>query len=101
MALIIPQIRLPQSPPFDISLYNNAVEIRASALKHGCLSGDVVHAITHALVAYDDLDDPFVLYLGPDTSGAILEVMTTVDDQGGETVFHAMSMRRKYRRLLP
>jgi hypothetical protein len=84
-----------------IMLYNIAVEIRSSALKHGCSSEDVLHAITNALAAYDDLDDPYVLYLGPDSHGSILEVMTAVDERGEEIAFHPMRMRRKYRRLLP
>jgi hypothetical protein len=77
------------------------VEIRNSAFKHGCDPEDVLHAITNALAVYDDLDDPYILYLGPDTAGTILEVMTAVDEQGEEIAFHAMPMRRKYRRLLP
>jgi len=87
--------------PSDISLYNTLVEIRDSALKHGCSPNDVLHATTNALVAYDDLDDPYVLYLGPDTAGTLLEVLTAIDEQGEEVAFHAMPMRRKYRRLLP
>ncbi len=87
--------------PPDISLYNTPVEIRDSALKHGCNADDVRHAIMNALVAYDDLDDPYVLYLGPDTAGTLLEALTVVDEQGEENAFHAMPMRRKYRRLLP
>ncbi|MDA8359907.1 MAG: hypothetical protein M0Z95_27220 [Actinomycetota bacterium] len=47
------------------------------------------------------MDDPYVLYLGPDTAGTLLEVLTAVDERGEEIAFHAMSMRRKYRRLLP
>ncbi len=58
------------------------MEIRDSALKHGCNADDVSHTITNALVAYDDLDDPYVLYLGPDTAGTLLEVLTAVDEQG-------------------
>ncbi|MDA8356629.1 MAG: hypothetical protein M0Z95_10140 [Actinomycetota bacterium] len=77
------------------------MDVRESALKHGCSADDVLHAITNALVAYDDLDDPYVLYLGPDTAGMLLEVLTAVDEQGEEIAFHAMPMRRKYRRLLP
>ena len=84
-----------------ISLYNTGVEIRDSALEHGCSPEDVRHAITNALVAYDDLDDPYVLYLGPDLAGSMLEVLTAVDDQGEEIAFHAMPIRRKYRSLLP
>jgi len=77
------------------------VECRDSAFKHGCGPEDIRHAVVNALAAYDDLDDPFVLYLGPDTTGALLEVLTVVDDQGEEVAFHAMPMRPKYRRLLP
>ncbi|MHB1783024.1 MAG: ribbon-helix-helix protein, CopG family [Acidimicrobiales bacterium] len=80
--------------PPNISLYNTLVEIRYSALKHGCSPNDVLHAITNALVAYDDLDDPYVLYLGPDTAGTLLEVLTAVDEQGEEIAFHAMPMRQ-------
>lgn len=58
-------------------------------------------AITNALAAYDDLDDPYVLYLGPETAGTRLEVLTAVDEQGEEIASHAMPMRRKYTRLLP
>ena len=87
--------------PPDISLYNTLVEIRDSTLKHGCDADNVRHAVTNALVAYEDLDDPYVLYLGPDIAGRLLEVLTAVDEQGEEIAFHAMPMRRKYRRLLP
>ena len=84
-----------------ISLYDRYVELRSSALKHGCDAGDILHAVANALAIYEDLDDPFVLYLGPDSTGALLEVMTAVDDRGEEIAFHAMPMRRKYRSLLP
>ena len=77
------------------------MEIRDSALKHGCDADDVSLTIKNALVAYDALDDPYVLYLGPETAGTLLEVLTAVDEQGEEIAFHAMPMRRKYRRLLP
>ncbi len=84
-----------------VVLYDNLVEVRESALKHGCSTEDIRHAITNALAAYDDLDDPYVLYLGPDIAGTLLEVLTAVDEQGAEIAFHAMPMRRKYRRLIP
>ncbi len=57
--------------------------------------------MTNALAAYDGLDDPYVLYLGPDIAGTLLEMLTAVDEQGAEIAFHAMPMRRKYRRPLP
>jgi len=92
-------LAVPFSPP--VLLYNNRVEVRESALKHGCSVDDIRHAITNALAAYNDLDDPYVLYLGPDIAGTLLEVLTAVDEQGEEIAFHAMPMRHKYRRLLP
>jgi hypothetical protein len=46
------------SPP--VLLYDNLVEVRESALKHGCAPDDIRDAITNALAAYDDLDDPYV-----------------------------------------
>ncbi len=58
--------------PPDILLYNILVEIRNSTLKHGCSPDDVRHAIANALTAYDDLNEPYVLYLGPDTAGTLL-----------------------------
>lgn len=83
-----------------LSLYDRSVELRSSASKHGCGADDILHAVANALAIYEDLDDPFVLYLGPDSTGALLEVMTAVDDHGEEIAFHAMPMRRKYRSLL-
>lgn len=75
--------------------------VRESALEHGCGADDIRHAVTNALVACDDLDDPYALHLGPDTAGTLLEVLTAADEQGEEIAFHTMPMRRKYRRLLP
>jgi plasmid stability protein len=59
-------------------LYDTLLEVRDSALKHGCSADDIRHAITNALAIYDDLDDPYVLYLDPDTAGTLLEVLTAV-----------------------
>lgn len=42
-----------------------------------------------------------MLYLGPDTAGTLLEVLTAVEALGEEIAFHPMPMSRKYRRLLP
>lgn len=91
----------PVGPDGLVLLYNAGVEIRSSALKHGCGPEDIHHAIMNALVAYDDAEDPYVFYLGPDSTGAILEVLTALDHQGDEIAFHAMPMRNKYRSLLP
>lgn len=77
------------------------VEIHPAAFKHGVGADDIAHALRNA-VAVDDLDDDLRLYLGPDRVGAILEVISVVgDDPSRELVIHAMTMREKYRRLLP
>ena len=56
-------------------------EIRESVLKHGCSVDDAYHAIINALAVHDDMDDPYVRYLGPDTTGELLEVLTAVDQR--------------------
>lgn len=52
-------------------------------------------------MAIDELDEDACLYLGPDRSGALLEVITLVREDGSELAIHAMPMRAKYQRLLP
>jgi hypothetical protein len=76
------------------------VEIHGSARRHGVADDDIRHAVNNAM-AIDDQDDDTRLYLGPSTSGALLEVATIVRDDGTELVIHAMAMRSRYRRLLP
>jgi hypothetical protein len=76
------------------------VEIHGSARRHGVADDDIQHAVNNAM-AIDDQDDDTRLYLGPSASGALLEVVTIVRDDGTELVIHAMPMRTKYRRLLP
>jgi len=76
------------------------VEIHSSARRHGVADDDIRHAVNNAM-AIDDQDDDTRLYLGPSTSGALLEVATIVRDDDTEVVIHAMPMRAKYQRLLP
>ncbi|ANZ39125.1 hypothetical protein BBK82_26655 [Lentzea guizhouensis] len=78
------------------------MEIRSSARKHGVSDADMRHAVEYA-VHEGEIDDdaPWrVLYLGPDTAGNLLEVITVEDDDGDEVVIHAMKMRPKYFPLL-
>jgi len=75
------------------------VEIFASARKHGVSDLDIEHAIQHALAAGEQ-DDGKVLYLGPDRSGNLLEVVAVLRDSGAEVVIHAMRMRRMYQTFL-
>jgi hypothetical protein len=77
------------------------VDVHRSALNHGVAVDDIEHAVRNAMTI-DDLDDGLRLYLGPDRSGALLEVVTLLRDEPmPELVIHAMPMRAKYRRLLP
>lgn len=76
------------------------MDIHPSARKHGVADEDIEHAMTHALTI-DDQDDDTRLYLGPARSANLLEVVTIVRDDGSELAIHAMTMRLKYRRLLP
>ncbi|MGH9918261.1 MAG: hypothetical protein ACRD6W_05245 [Nitrososphaerales archaeon] len=62
---------------------------------------DILHVVTHALYVGDDGDDPDkALYLGPDQSARLLEVVVVVLEDGTDVVIHAMKMRQKYEPLL-
>ena len=75
-------------------------EIHRSALEHGVAAADIKHAVEHVMVS-DLLDDDLVLYLGPSRSAALLEVVVLPRSGRDDLVIHAMTMREKYRRLLP
>ncbi|MEO5678867.1 MAG: hypothetical protein ABIS47_04275 [Acidimicrobiales bacterium] len=75
------------------------MEIYRSARRHGVKDADVVHAVEHTLVAAEEGVGK-VLYLGPDRSGNLLEVVAVLRRDGSEIVIHAMRMRRMYERLL-
>lgn len=74
--------------------------IHRSARKHGATDDDILHAIENAMLVAD-IDDGFVLYIGPDLAANLLEVIAlSEDDDDDELVIHAMALRRKYRPLL-
>ena len=75
------------------------MDIYESARKHDVSDDDILHAIDFALLAAEE-DDGKVLYLGPDQSGNLLEVVTVRRDDATEIVIHAMKMRRMYESLL-
>lgn len=75
------------------------MEIYRSARKHGVADEDIRHAVEHALAAGEQ-DDGKVLYVGPDRSANLLEVVSVVRDDGSEIVIHAMPMRAKYEPFL-
>ena len=77
------------------------MDVHSSALKHGVAVEDIEHAVRNAM-AIDELEDDLCLYLGPGRDGSLLEVITLAREVGDEElVIHAMTMRPKYRRLLP
>ena len=78
------------------------MEIAEHARKHGVSDEDMLHAIRHALRAIDGDTPEATLYLGPDFSGRILEVVVLDDDPEEEPiVIHAMKIRAKYLPMLP
>jgi hypothetical protein len=81
-----------------------SLRVRDSALKHGCIIEDISHAIDMALVAKEidpDNEPAKLLFIGPDHTGDLLEVI------GGEVagnlllIRHADRCRPKYLSLLP
>jgi hypothetical protein len=75
------------------------VRFTVSAAKHGATEEAIVHVVDHAAVGIR-LSAERILFLGPDPSGQVLEVIAAeVDD--GLLVFHAMPISAKYRRYLP
>jgi hypothetical protein len=83
-----------------VSYYNYPVEIHPSARKHGIADQDIVHATEHAMVI-EPQDDDTRLYLGPGQDAGLVEVVTVVRADQPELAVHAMTLRKKYRRLLP
>lgn len=79
------------------------MNVHDSALKHGVLREDAIHAATWA-VWIEDLDENSParqLRLGFDTLGRLLETVVLVFDSGNELVIHAMKARPQMIDLLP
>lgn len=79
------------------------MRVHDSALKHGMLPDDAIHAATWALWI-EDLDDDSParqLRLGFDTQGRLLETVVLVFDSGNELIIHAMKARPQMLDLLP
>ena len=79
------------------------MNVHDSALKHGVLREEAIHAATWA-VWIEDLDENSParqLRLGFDTLGRLLETVVLVFDSGNELVIHAMKARPQMIDLLP
>lgn len=71
--------------------------IAPSARKHGVEDEDTLHAYRNATDAWH-LDDGLVMLVGPDRSGALLEIGVVRADDGTPVIVHAMKLRPKFRR---
>ncbi len=70
--------------------------IADGARKHGVHDYDMVHAFNHPILV-EDLDDGFVMFVGADRAGRLLEV-GVVDSLDGPIVVHAMPARPRFLR---
>ncbi len=70
--------------------------IAASARKHGIHDGDMLHAFDHP-ISVDDLDDGFMMFVGADIAGNLLEI-GVIDSADGPILVHAMPARPKFLR---
>jgi len=70
--------------------------IAASARKHGIHDDDMLHAFDHP-ISVDDLDDGFMMFVGADIAGNLLEI-GVIDSADGPILVHAMPARPKYLR---
>ena len=77
-----------------------ALEIHRSARKHGITDAAITHVVEHAMTVVEKPDGQ-TLYLGPDPSGNLLEVVTMPRANGTSLAIHAVKIRRSYRTWLP
>jgi uncharacterized DUF497 family protein len=77
------------------------VDVLLSAFRHGVDIEEIEHALRNAVVVEEIAEDPTrYLVLGSDPAGRHLELIV-MDRPQGPAGIHAMTMRSKYRRLLP
>jgi hypothetical protein len=80
------------------------VKVHRSALKHGVLPEDAVHAADLSLWIEPLEEEEWPrreLRLGFDTQARLLEIVVLIFQSGEEMVIHAMLARRQYWDLLP
>jgi hypothetical protein len=70
--------------------------IAPSARKHGVSEESIVHAFNNP-IRVEDLEEGFVMFVGPDHAGNLVEI-GVVDSDEGPVIVHAMPARPKYRR---
>ena len=69
----------------------------SSARRHGVDDEDMLHPYRNAIDAWV-LDEGLVMLVGPDRSGALVEVGVVRSDDGTPVIVHAMKARPKFMR---
>lgn len=75
------------------------MRIGEPARKHGVSDEDTLHAWRNAIRRIDS-DDDFVMLVGPDTAGRMLEVGVLDIDGDDPVAIHSMPLRKKFERFL-
>ena len=74
------------------------MEIRTSARRHGIAAPGIHHAIDNAVAVGPVETNVYqrvgVLYIGPDRTGRMLEVITVDDVDDGEVAIDALKLRK-------
>jgi len=68
--------------------------IAPSARKHGVSDEAIVHAFNNP-IRVEDLEEGFVMFVGPDHAGNLFEIGVVSSDEG-PVIVHAMPARPKY-----
>ena len=76
------------------------METTASAHKHGVPIEDMEHAIRHHQHAFTKDEDGFTMYIGPSTTGELLEAGIAAHGEDARIV-HAMVARPEFLRRRP
>ena len=74
--------------------------IEPSAHKHGIREVDIRHALRNHWRRIETDDVAVALFIGPSTTGQLLEI-AVVHDEDGTAIIHAMVARRKFLEALP
>ena len=69
--------------------------IAPSARKHGVSDEAIVHAFNNP-IRVEDLEEGFVMFIGPDHAGNLFEIGVVTSDEG-PVIVHAMPARPTYR----
>jgi hypothetical protein len=80
------------------------LRVHRAATKDGYTIEDISHAIDLALIELDldpDNDPPEILFIGPDSTGNLLELIGGEIEEGVLLIWHADRCRPQYLERLP